>query len=70
MASSRIMIVEDDQTLLGVLKYNLTKEGYNVVTAIDGAQALEAARSEKPELIRPWFRIQASGLTLIIRIRR
>jgi two-component system OmpR family response regulator len=51
MASSRIMIVEDDQTLLGVLKYNLTKEGYNVVTAIDGAQALEAARSEKPELI-------------------
>ena len=51
MASSRIMIVEDDQTLLGVLKYNLTKEGYNVVTAIDGAQALEVARSEKPELI-------------------
>lgn len=51
MASSRIMIVEDDQTLLGVLKYNLTKEGYSVVTAIDGAQALEAARSEKPELI-------------------
>ena len=51
MASSRIMIVEDDQTLLGVLKYNLTKEGYNVVTATDGAQAMEAARSEKPELI-------------------
>jgi len=45
------MIVEDDQTLLGVLKYNLTKEGYNVVTATDGAQAMEAARSEKPELI-------------------
>jgi DNA-binding response OmpR family regulator len=51
MASSRIMIVEDDRTLLGVLKYNLTKEGYNIVTAIDGAQALEVARSEKPELI-------------------
>jgi len=51
MASSRIMIVEDDQTLLGVLKYNLAKDGYGVVTAIDGAQALEVARSEKPELI-------------------
>jgi two-component system OmpR family response regulator len=51
MASSRIMIVEDDQTLVGVLKYNLAKDGYGVVTAIDGAQALEVARSEKPELI-------------------
>lgn len=51
MASSRIMIVEDDRTLLGVLKYNLAKDGYGVVTAIDGAQALEVARSEKPELI-------------------
>ena len=51
MASSMIMIVEDDRTLLGVLKYNLAKDGYGVVTAIDGAQALEVARSEKPELI-------------------
>ncbi|MBM4461938.1 MAG: response regulator transcription factor [Chloroflexi bacterium] len=51
MASSRIMIVEDDQTLLGVLKYNLAKEGYDVVTATDGAQALEVARSGKPDLV-------------------
>jgi two-component system OmpR family response regulator len=47
----KILVVEDDQTLLDVLKYNLTKEGYNVVTATDGAQALEVARSQKPELI-------------------
>jgi DNA-binding response OmpR family regulator len=51
MADAMILIVEDDQTLLGVLKYNLAKEGYDVVTAIDGAQALEVARSEKPDLI-------------------
>jgi two-component system OmpR family response regulator len=47
----KILVVEDDRTLLDVLKYNLVKEGYNVVTAIDGAQALEIARSQKPELI-------------------
>jgi two-component system OmpR family response regulator len=47
----KILVVEDDQTLLDVLKYNLVKEGYNVVTATDGAQALEIARSQKPELI-------------------
>lgn len=47
----KILVVEDDKTLLDVLKYNLTKEGYDVVTATDGAQALEIARSQKPELI-------------------
>jgi len=48
---NKILVVEDDQTLLSVLKYNLTKEGYTVVTATDGLQALEKARSEKPALI-------------------
>jgi two-component system OmpR family response regulator len=48
---SKILIVEDDQALLDVLKYNLTKEGYNVVAATDGIQALEVARGSKPALI-------------------
>jgi DNA-binding response OmpR family regulator len=51
MAGSKILVVEDDQTLISVLKYNLMKEGYNVVTAADGAQALEVARSANPELV-------------------
>jgi two-component system OmpR family response regulator len=49
--SSKILVVEDDQTLLGVLKYNFVKEGYHVVTATDGAQALKTARKDKPDLI-------------------
>ena len=51
MATAKILIVEDDPNLLATLKYNLLKEGYGVVTAADGAQALELARREKPELI-------------------
>ena len=51
MADTKVLIVEDDQTLLSVLEYNLRKEGYTVVTAADGVQALEAARKEKPDLI-------------------
>ena len=51
MAKSKILIAEDDKTLLDVLKYNLLKEGYSVVTAADGAQAIEIAHVEKPELI-------------------
>lgn len=51
MPNIGVLIVEDDQTLLSVLEYNLAKEGYNVVTAADGVEALEAARRDKPDLI-------------------
>jgi len=51
MAYSKVLIVEDDKTLLSVLEYNLAKEGYNVVSATDGVEALEIARKEKPDLI-------------------
>ena len=51
MSAGKILIVEDEETLLEVLRYNLDKEGYNVVTAADGIQALNSARSESPDLI-------------------
>jgi two-component system OmpR family response regulator len=51
MADSKILVVEDDPNLLATLKYNLVKDGHNVITATDGNQALELARKEKPELI-------------------
>jgi DNA-binding response OmpR family regulator len=49
--SNKILIVEDDPNILEVLKYNLGKEGYATLTAIDGVQALESARTSKPDLI-------------------
>jgi two-component system OmpR family response regulator len=49
--AAKILIVEDDINLLATLKYNLAKEGYEVITAVDGAGALETARREKPALI-------------------
>ncbi|NWF77973.1 MAG: response regulator transcription factor [Chloroflexi bacterium] len=51
MTSDKILVVEDDRNLLDTLKYNLRKEGYEVVTAVDGAEALDVARREKPNLI-------------------
>jgi two-component system OmpR family response regulator len=47
----KVLIVEDDKTLQDILRYNLVKEGYNVITASDGLQALNISRAEKPELI-------------------
>jgi two-component system OmpR family response regulator len=51
MSDIKVLIVEDDPNLLATLKYNLQKDGYDAATAIDGAEALEAARKEKPDLI-------------------
>jgi two-component system OmpR family response regulator len=51
MSSNKVLVVEDDQTLLEVLKYNLIKEGYSTLTATDGVQALDAARSQRPDLV-------------------
>jgi DNA-binding response OmpR family regulator len=49
--SSKILIVEDDPNILEALKYNLGKEGYDTLMAVDGAQALDMARANKPDLI-------------------
>lgn len=51
MAASKILVVEDDPNLLETLRYNLQKEGYQIVLAVDGQQALETARREKPDLV-------------------
>lgn len=51
MAQKKVLIVEDDKTLLEVLRYNLVKEGYSVITAVDGSQAVQVARIERPDLI-------------------
>jgi two-component system, OmpR family, response regulator len=48
---NKILVVEDDPNILEALKYNLGKEGYETITAVDGVQALEAARVSKPDLI-------------------
>ena len=46
-----ILIVEDDQTLLQTVAYNLDKEGYTTYVAGDGLAGLEAARAHLPDLV-------------------
>lgn len=48
---NKILVVEDDPNILEALKYYLTKEGYDTLTSIDGAQAMAVARAGKPDLI-------------------
>ncbi|HPU36032.1 MAG TPA: response regulator transcription factor, partial [Bacillota bacterium] len=47
----RILVVDDEKNILELVRFNLEREGYEVLTCLDGARALELARSEKPDLI-------------------
>ncbi|WP_298269154.1 response regulator transcription factor [Geobacter sp.] len=46
-----ILIIEDERDLAELVAFNLEKEGYQAVTAFDGASGLEAARTRNPDLI-------------------
>ncbi len=47
----KILIVEDEPTLVATLRYNFEREGFQVTTAGDGEIAISAARNEHPDLI-------------------
>ena len=47
----KILVVDDEPTLVATLKYNLEREGLQVLTAGDGETALSLARSGKPDAI-------------------
>jgi DNA-binding response OmpR family regulator len=51
MGSEKLLLVDDDLNLLDTLAFNLRSAGYRVVTAADGAAALDKAEAEKPDLI-------------------
>ncbi len=46
-----ILVVDDEKPIVDILQYNLEKEGYRVVTAYDGDEALQQVESERPDLI-------------------
>lgn len=47
----KILAVDDEQHILRLIKVNLERAGYDVVTALDGKDALEKVEAEKPDLL-------------------
>ena len=47
----KILIADDEPDILEILKFNLDNEGYDVITAKDGDEAIEKARRTKPDLV-------------------
>ncbi|HDZ76821.1 MAG TPA: response regulator [Candidatus Omnitrophica bacterium] len=51
MAKEKILIVEDDADIVEMISYNLKKEGYSVISVLDGERAVYSAKRDKPDLI-------------------
>ncbi len=51
MAKERILVVDDEEDILELVRYNLTREGYQVSGAVSGEAALKKANAEKFDLI-------------------
>ena len=47
---ARVLVADDEPHLLRLVKFRLEREGYEVLTAVDGESALDMARSERPDL--------------------
>lgn len=51
IVAQKILVVDDEKPIADILKFNLEKEGYEVVCAHDGDQAVDIAEKEDPDLI-------------------
>jgi len=51
MSKDTILLIEDEENIIELVKYNLEKEGYGVLSALKGEEGLELARKKKPDLL-------------------
>ena len=66
----QVLVVEDEEALSQLLKYNLEKEGYRVAVAMDGEEAMVMADELKPDLvILDWMLPKAPGIEVCRRLR-
>lgn len=68
---SKILVIDDEPSIVNLVKAYLTPEGYEVLTAADGPSGLKAARAFKPDLIILDIMLPGmDGLELLSRLRR
>ncbi len=70
-AKKKILIVDDEKSISDLLVYNLEKEGYKTITAIDGEEGVNLALSQNPDLILLDIMLpKMDGLTVCKKIRQ
>ena len=71
MAKEKILAVDDDPDILKLLQYNLEKEGFSVITAANGQEALRLVRSQPPQaIILDLMLPEVDGLEVCRQIKR
>src|SRR5262245_30165574 len=66
-----ILVVEDEQALVTLLRYNFEAAGYEVATALDGDEALLSVAERRPDLVvLDWMLPSISGLEVCRQLRR
>jgi two-component system, OmpR family, phosphate regulon response regulator PhoB len=67
----RVLVVDDEPDIAGLVAYHLAKAGYRVSTAADGTEALVRARAERPDLVVLDLMLPGrSGLDVLAELRR
>lgn len=69
--TAKVLIVEDDEAIAAMLKYNLKAEGFSVVHTDDGGEALQLVQEERPDIILlDWMLPTVSGIEVCRRLRQ
>jgi DNA-binding response OmpR family regulator len=51
MPTGKILIIEDDRDIVGMVEYNLKEDGYDTISAFDGQSGITLAKKHRPDLI-------------------
>ena len=71
MAAKKVLVVDDEVHIIHVVAIKLRNNGFEVISAANGAEALEAARREKPDIIVTDFQMPVmTGLELVRELRQ
>lgn len=70
MAKEKILVVDDERNIVELLKYNLEKEGFEVICAYDGFEAVTLAKQDRPDLLVLDIMLPGQGGLEVCRILR
>jgi two-component system response regulator VicR len=69
--AKKILIVDDEKSIVDIVRYNLKKEGFETIEAFDGEQAVQLALNQKPDLIILDVMLpEMDGFTVLKKIRQ
>jgi two-component system alkaline phosphatase synthesis response regulator PhoP len=71
MAEKKVLVVDDEIHIVHVVAIKLRNNGYEVISASNGAEGFDLARSEKPDIVVTDFQMPVmDGLELVAKIRQ